>query len=240
MNNQAKPPAKIKEALIKPDPALYADMKAYLDSGEWHTEYESETALWLGWDRGWLHAIAAFDLLEARELIARVPKGDAMVLRGCNGLRELAYEFGFNGCEPCRQAVYERNEPLPVSAELVIRHPDEKDFQKVFDTYFMGSEEEIREDVDSPDFLGGYLDGQMVGYIGLHGEGSMGMLYVFPEFRRRGYAEALYRTLINNQLKKGRKPFAQIIAGNEASLALQKKLGLRVSNGIVYWTWRGE
>lgn len=228
------------EAHKKADPALYADIEAYLASGEWHVEYESPTALCLAWDRGWLHAIAAWDLNEARELIARVPKGDAMVLRGCEGLRELAGELGFNGCEPCIQAVYESREPLPVKTELTIRHPDESDFQKVYDTYFMGSEEEIREDVDSPDFLGGYLDGRMVGYIGLHGDGSMGMLFVFPEFRRRGFAEALYRTLINNQLKKGRTPFAQVIKGNGNSLALQRKLGLRISDGIVYWMWQGE
>ena len=60
------------------------------------------------------------------------------------------------------------------------------------------------------------------------------------EFRRRGYAEALYRTLINNQIEKGRKPFAQIVEGSEASIAMQKKLGLRVSGGTVYWLRRGE
>lgn len=227
-------------ALKKLDPVLYADMEAYLRTGEWHTEYESPTALWLVWNRGRLHAIAALDIAEARELISRVPEGDAMVLRGCAGLRELAAEFGFNGCELCRQAVYESKKPLAVSTELIIRHPDKRDFQKVCDTYFMGSEEEIREDVNSPDFLGGYLGGEMIGYIGLHGEGSMGMLYVFPAYRRRGYAEAMYKTLINNQLKKGRIPFAQIIEGNNASFALQKKLGLHVSKGTICWLWREE
>ena len=229
-----------REEFMKTDPALYADMRWYLQSGEWEIAHESPAALWLRWNRGRLHALAAFDLSEARRLIAQIPPEDAMVLRGCGGLRELAAELGFTGCNPCRQAVYEKAAPIQVSTELTIRHPDDGDFPKVAASYDLGTEEGLRADFDGPDFLGGYLDGAMVGYIGVHDEGSMGMLHVFPAYRRRGYAEALYGTLINNQLCRGRLPFAQIFADNTASLQLQRKLGLRVSDGLIYWTWRGE
>ena len=226
------------EAVRKNDPALYADLESYLRSGEWRIEYDSPTALWLTWDRGWLHAVAASDPEEARRLLARIPPADAVVLRGCNGLREVASECGFNGCNPCRQAVYEKTVPVPVCTDLTIRHPDAGDFPKVAGSYHMVTEEELKADFEGPDFLGGYLDGTLAGYIGIHSEGSMGMLYVFPPFRRHGYAEALYGTLINSQLGKGRLPFAQIIADNGASLQLQRKLGLRVSDGLLYWMWR--
>ena len=222
------------------DPALYADMKAYLQSGEWETAYESDTALWLRRKQGWLSAIAALDLTEAGEILRQLPSDGAMVLRGCPGLRALAEGLGFDGCEPCWQAVYEKQTLLPVTTELVIRHPDAQDFPRFRDSYDLGGGDELRRDFDRPDFLGGYLDGAFVGYIGLHGEGSMGLLHVFPEYRRRGYAEALYSTLINNQLKKGRLPFAQIIEGNEASLALQRKLGFTLSRDLIYWMWREE
>lgn len=228
------------DALTKSDPALYADMNAYLLSGEWETAYDSPTALWMKWKRGWLHAVAAFDLAEARQLLAQIPREDAVVLRGCAGLRELAAGLGFSGCNPCVQVVYEKTEPVPVRTELSIRHPDEKDFQAFAESYEMGGGDELREDFASPDFLGGYLGEEFVGYIGVHGEGSMGLLHVFPPYRRRGYAEALYGTLINNQLQKGRLPFAQIIADNEKSLQLQWKMGVRISDGLVYWLWRGE
>lgn len=223
--------------LVELDPALYADMATYLEDGDWTIEYDSGTALWLRWKRGWLHAMALFDLDEARRLLAQIPKEDACVLRGCEGLRELAAEVGFDGCNPCWQAVYEKKTPIPVQTELTIRHPDARDFQKVADTYELGAEEELRKDFASPDFFGAYLDGEFVGYIGVHGEGSMGLLYVAPPYRRRGYAEAIYGTLINRQLQKGRLPFAQILEDNTASLALQRKLGLTVSQGLLYWTW---
>ena len=228
------------DALTKNDPALYADMQAYLRSGEWEIAYDSPTALWMSWKRGWLHAVAAFDLAEARDLLVRIAPEDAVVLRGCGGLRELAAGLGFSGCHPCVQVVYEKTEPVEVRTELTIRRPDEKDFQAFADSYDLGGGDELREDFASPDFLGAYLGEAFVGYIGVHGEGSMGLLHVFPPYRRRGYAEALYGTLINNQLEKGRLPFAQILADNEQSLQLQRKMGGRISDGLLYWMWRGE
>lgn len=226
------------EKLFKNDPALYADMESFLRSGEWKIEYESPTALLMQWKHEWLRALAAFEPEEARCLLAGIPLEGVVVLRGFAGLRELAAERGFTGSNPCRQAVYEKKTPLPVGTELTLRHPDGSDFPKIRDSYDLGLDEEVREAFESPDFLGGYLDGELVGYIGVHGEGSMGMLHVFEPFRRRGYAEALYATLINDQLRKGRLPYAQVIEGNEASLALQRKLGLRVSDGLLYWMWR--
>ena len=225
------------ETLKQTDPALYADMDFHMRSGEWTVIHDSPTSLWLRWNRGWLHDVAAFDLTEARKLLSQISLEDALCLRGCEGLRELASELGFNGCNPCRQAVYEKPSSLPVRTELTIRHPDEKDFPKVAESYHLATEEELREDFASPDFLGGYLGDEFVGYIGVHSEGSMGLLYVFPPYRRRGCAEALYRTLINSQLQKGRLPFAQIIEGNESSMALQRKIGLRLSDGLLYWMW---
>lgn len=227
------------EALFKSDPALYADMETYRRSGAWTVAYDSPTALWMRWDRGWLHAIAAFDPEEARDILQRIPEKDAIVLRGCAGLRETAEACGFSGCSPCRQVVY-RGAPPPVRTALIIRRPDEADYQKVSSSYSLGSEAELRAAFDGGDFLGGYLDGELAGFIGVHDEGSMGMLHVFEPYRRRGFGEALYAALIDHQLERGRLPFAQIFADNTASLALQRKMGLTVSHDFVYWMWRGE
>ena len=226
------------ETFTNTDSLLYADMKEYLRSGDWHIAYDSPTALQLDWNRGWLHAIAAFDLDEAHRLLETIPVEDYIVIRGCEGLRELATEAGFRGCEPCWQAVYEGTKTMPVHTDLTIRHPDDKDLPKVAASYELGTEEEVRRDFNGPDFLGGYLGDEMVCYAGLHGEGSMGMLYVFPEYRRRGFAEAIFGTLRNNQLEKGRLPYAQIIDGNDASIALHRKLGFKIADDMLYWMWR--
>ena len=62
------------ETLTKTNPLLYADMEEYLRNGDWHIEYDSPTALQLDLNRGWLHAIAAFDLDEARRLLEKIPE----------------------------------------------------------------------------------------------------------------------------------------------------------------------
>lgn len=83
---------------------------------------------------------------------------------------------------------------------------------------------------------GGFAaDGTLVGFIGEHDEASMGMLEVFPEARRRGFAQALEAALIGELLAAGRTPYCHVAPDNEASRALQQKLGLRRVDTIQCW-----
>ena len=83
-------------------------------------------------------------------------------------------------------------------------------------------------------FLPGPQGRRLVGFIGQHSEGSMGMLVVLPQFRRMGLGAALEAHAIARLLRQGRVPFCHIFAGNRASLALQKKLGLSLRRDM-YW-----
>ena len=78
---------------------------------------------------------------------------------------------------------------------------------------------------------GGYLDGELVGFIGMHAEGSMGMLEVFPGWRRRGVALALEAAKIASGLAAGHVPWAQVFPENRASIALQHRLGMAFGSG---------
>ncbi|MBE6831787.1 MAG: tRNA (guanosine(37)-N1)-methyltransferase TrmD, partial [Ruminococcaceae bacterium] len=51
----------------------------------------------------------------------------------------------------------------------------------------------------------------------------------------QGIAVVLETFLANRFLAEGRVPFAQIIAGNTASLKLQQKLGFTVSEQAICW-----
>ena len=82
---------------------------------------------------------------------------------------------------------------------------------------------------------GGFVNGKIIGMIGLHYQGSMGLLEVKPEYRRNGYGEIMEKFLINSRLEKGLIPYCQIIDDNAASLALQRKLGLDLSDNKLYW-----
>ena len=80
-------------------------------------------------------------------------------------------------------------------------------------------------------------EGNLVGFIGEHLEGSMGMLYIYPEHRRQGYAEALEKIGFAKNLEKGLIPFGQVETDNLPSYELQKKMGLTQADKLVYWTW---
>lgn len=83
--------------------------------------------------------------------------------------------------------------------------------------------------------LGAFVEGELAGFIGTHDEGTVGLLKVLPEYRRRGVAEALHRAMIGRVLARGGIPFSHVEVGNEASMALQKKVGMAVSEHLVYW-----
>lgn len=135
--------------------------------------------------------------------------------------------------EPFHLAVYERGTRLPVAGSL--------------DVLALGVEwaPTVREHYSHPEFfplaeierrceagtvLGGFDEaGELVGYIGTHAEGSMGMLEVFEGHRRRGYAVELEGAKANEHLSHGWTPWAQIFVDNQASIELQRKLGLTLT-----------
>ena len=63
----------------------------------------------------------------------------------------------------------------------------------------------------------------------------MGMLEVFPEYRRRGIGEYLTLAYASRLLARGRVPWSQVIAGNDASLAMQLKWGFTVAPERIAW-----
>lgn len=83
--------------------------------------------------------------------------------------------------------------------------------------------------------VGAFLGGEIAGFAGEHEEGAMGFLQVLPAFRRRGVAKALSAYLINDTLARGFTPYAQVEADNAVSLAMQRSMGMQISNELVYW-----
>lgn len=79
------------------------------------------------------------------------------------------------------------------------------------------------------------LIGAIAGLAGFHEEGSIGMLEVLPAYRRRGVGEALLRGAVRLALERGQYAFGQVFTDNQASLALQRKVGMSVSQERLFW-----
>lgn len=83
--------------------------------------------------------------------------------------------------------------------------------------------------------LGGFEDGQLVGFVGEHAAGSMGMLEIFEGHRRAGWGTALLRAKVAQHRAEGGVAWAEIWPRNRASLALVAAEGFEVRPADQLW-----
>lgn len=173
---------------------------------------------------------------EARAALAHLPRTGLYVAHGALCARLLREETGCTGGQKCRQARYLRPVPPAPVPGVELRILDESHTDLVFEHYHMApGRDYVAERLAAGAMTGAFLDGVLAGFIGIHEEGSIGMLEVLPAYRRRGLGYALEAGAIRRALKEGAIPYCQVIEGNTASMELQKKLGLEFSDGFVYW-----
>lgn len=151
----------------------------------------------------------------------------------------------FGPCEElhCWQGAYFGTEPLPVVLPegMALRDLGMDSLDMVMEKYTHadGDRAYIAGRIKYG-MIGAYFGDVCAGFIGVHGEGSMGLLEVFPEYRRMGIASALEGAMANRMLEKGFLPYGHVVVGNGASLALQKKLGFTFAEKTVRWLNRRE
>ena len=151
-------------------------------------------------------------------------------------------EFDLYLSVACYQAVYTRREKLPVSKlyageeNLTIRPLTLAYMDQVLEHYKLVSDPDyIRQVIVSGSLFGAFLEEKLVGFVGWHKEGSMGMLEVFPEYQRRKLGKTLETYIVNLTLERGHTPYGQVVVGNERSMRLQEGMGMCFAKGLVYW-----
>lgn len=186
-----------------------------------------------------LYMLGCEDAAQGWDILRRSLPGCCRLLMVTDrGLGLAAFRgYGFTGILECYQAAYYGGMPK-LTGRLAMRDAREVDLPLLTAVYDLESEESLRRIVAQGKLTLGYADGRLAGFMGEHLEGSMGLLYVFPEFRRRGYAEELEKARIAKTLREGLVPVAQIEKNNLASMALQRKLGLTVSAKLACWMWK--
>ena len=146
--------------------------------------------------------------------------------------------FGFTGENPCSQWVYTLP-TAPSDGDFDIRILERRDVALAASHYHMIDDAAgyFNECIDREWIWGLYENDRLAGFIGLHPEGSMGMLEILPEFRRKGYGYALEAHLIGVHLQRGWIPYCHVVDGNTASLSLQSKLGLTQASLPAIWVY---
>ncbi len=144
--------------------------------------------------------------------------------------------------EPCWQAAYIRKTPLPLPElpGVAIRPLALANLPLAAKHYALENEDYLRCLTERGNLFGAYDGGTLLGFCGCHAEGSMGLLEVFPPYRRRGLARLLQSYVVDLELSRGHIPYCQVFDGNKASIRLQKSLRLEIADAPVYWDWKAE
>ena len=223
---------------LEEDFAYHADMLDALLTEESETIYSEDDGVMLRIGKHGPYAISA-KTEEAMEKMAKLieEKRYMAVVRPFKFLPKL-FEIKGKPVEvmPCYQAAYKGKEPVPEYEVpgIEIKPLTEENLSFVCKNY--DDDEDYIKSRIKYGMLGAFDEsGNCAGFIGFHGEGSMGLLTVLPEYRRRGIGIALEAKNLNRRLSEGRIPFGHVVVGNEKSKGLQKKIGMEFSEKIVTW-----
>ncbi len=228
-------------AFCAKNPLLYIDISECVKGGG-NILYASERAVFVEHTQSGILMLAAETEAEAERALAALEpnsfiSGSRWLVAREGAARNTVYRLLKVSRETvCFQIAYLGREPLAVKGELDFRRAERAEIEVIKQNYDLESPENLeRLFLAGKIFCGFNADGEFVGFIGSHPEGSMGMLHIFPAFRRKGYAEELEKRLANRYLAEGRAPYGHVIVDNLASLALQKKLGMKEADGKVCW-----
>lgn len=93
----------------------------------------------------------------------------------------------------------------------------------------------LRERILAGAMYGAFLEGNLAGFVGVHSEGSLGMLYVEEPFRGQGIALSLESYVVNRMLERGQTPYCHVSAENTESGRLQERLGFYKAEKTFWW-----
>lgn len=218
-------------------PLLHADMLSALSLGIAEILSAGEDGVLLNFGSGYM--MSALNSAAADAMLGMISATELLDAHHKFYVEAAQKKFGLDNVIECRQASYTEKKPLqgvPSPAEI---RPVGEDFLPFVMRHYThadsNGEDYLRGRLGSGDFFGAFVGGKPAGFIGMHEEGSIGLLEVLPEYRRRGIAAALAVFQTNRILAQGRVPFSQIEPGNAASFALHRRLGFEISQESIFW-----
>lgn len=220
--------------LIK-NPILHMGMIEPIRRGSADILYAETDGVLIKEQKSNAYMISVDNLKKGQELLNNILKCEAMVTHQKYMVEYILNKFGLTKNLECYQAAYMEKTKLPVKEELEIKQLEQNQIEIILEHYNKISRKEVEELIKNGSLFGGYKEEELVGFIGNHLEGSIGLLEVFPQYRRLGYASILEGYMVNHMLEKGLVPFGQIVSNNEKSMALHKKLGFEISEDKLYW-----
>lgn len=169
-------------------------------------------------------------------LIEKMDSRNSIVIHQSIFERKVREVFNVQETMAVYHMIYNKNEVLPYKNKGVFKSLTMKEHEFVCQHYqHVDDPEYITKIIDNGWLFGIYEEDKLAGFIGRHGEGSMGLLEVLPMFKRKGYGSDLLKFMVHHYKKQGRIPYSQIIIGNKPSHFLHKSVGFEYEDKIVKW-----
>lgn len=183
--------------------------------------------------------VQAADAASAERIAAMVPEDTELVMSTQEEMNRALEERGFVMDCATWQFLYTEKVPLPVK-HRDIRKLDLSYLDAVSARQEHNDRRYIKICLELGNLYGAFVGDELVGFAGMHREGSLGLLYVEEAYRKEGLAASLEAFTINKTMEKGWTPYGHVVCGNEASERLQEKLGLYRAKKTVWWLERGK
>ena len=173
------------------------------------------------------YLLTSDDPAAAEAAFAGLPAPRVVVARGPGVAERMGERFGLWLSDYCANVAYLKEERLSWDCPgLVIRPFRVEEVPLLLEHYDIEGEAEIREHIDRGELFAAEYMGRLAGFMGLHSDGSMGLLETFPAYRKLGIGRAIEKFFINFCLDRGWTPYGQVFLDNDASFSLQAHLGL--------------
>lgn len=153
------------------------------------------------------YMISVDNFEKGQELVNQIPECSLILVHQAFMVDYIAGKFQLYDKHVCLQAVYTDKKMLQLNKNLEIRFLELTDLDIILAHYDLLPESEIIELLKMGSIYGGYIDGNLIGFVGNHLEGSIGLLEIFPNHRQKGYGKILESYIVNRMLEKGLVPY---------------------------------
>lgn len=185
-----------------------------------------------------MYLLAAEDEETAQELLQNVSQDATICAHGRHCASAVKRTLGFHVQEECYLMAYLQETPPPKVKEVKISRLG-AEYGPMVAREYRGKEssEYAMARVLEGAVYGAFDNGRLMGFVGTHTDGSMGMLEVLPDYRRQGLAQRLECFAIAQTMADNNKAFCYIEIGNTLSFKMQESVGMEVCGEKIYWMY---
>lgn len=224
-------------AFLLTDIPRYCGMINCIKRGTAQTVAQSGRGVYMRESFSGIYFLAAADEAEAERLMRahRLLPGEECEVFTRDIARYMQKTYPLSSLTECRQYVYLGKEPPVYEKRLDIVPAAPEDIPFVKRHYHLVNEDMIRLAAERKELYIARLGNVKAGFIGVHAEGCMGMLFVLPRFRRCGYGREMELFLTGEVMSRGLYPYGQVFITNKASLSLQATTVYSPGETEMFW-----